>query len=112
MPAESRAFALVAADKKKEAVKAFKHLLKINPSNIKARRKLIGLLEDLERPDKEIGVQKKYLEYYRWAKKRRAERLQEQKAKGRLPDGKLNGKTNRKAAGKLSDRRQPRKRRQ
>ena len=66
--AESLAFTLVAADQKRDAAKAFENLLKINPSNIKGRTKLINIMFELGYPAKQISGQKKYLEYYKWVR--------------------------------------------
>ncbi len=64
-PAESRGNLLVMLGRKKEAVESYKHSLKVRPSNVHARHRLLSLLKELGASASEIHAQKLYLKYYK-----------------------------------------------
>ena len=66
IPVESLGNVLALLDKKKEACDVLAGALRIRPSNLAVRARLINLMEQLEYPEKKIAAQKQYLKYYRW----------------------------------------------
>ncbi len=81
-PAESRGNLLVILGRKKEAIESYKHSLKVRPSNVHARHRLLALLKELDAPASEIHAQKLYLKYYKEVARVRKELEKKKKVAG------------------------------
>ena len=63
-PSESLGNVLIQLGKKSSAIKAFEKSLKVRPSNVSARRKLVGLLKATGADAETLRAQRVYLNYY------------------------------------------------